>query len=227
MLRFLKDENLEDKQKQTANGNPDAKTQSASGQPNGEYLTVAKRSRDVRKTTSLLAISFGIGLLLIWFMIRTSVPKTASAATSDAETSQIEVAIARLTGISSEMFVGVEKIVKKFYEFSDVKQVAVDELAKNPFKQELLLANAKEKSDIGEVLTLDASLAKRRLNERLKDLRLSSIVRSNKGNCCMINDSILYQGDSINGFEITQIGDNFVKLESEGVETVLSLELDN
>ena len=227
MLRFLKDENLEDKQKQTANGNPDAKTQSASGQPNGEYLTVAKRSRDVRKTTSLLAISFGIGLLLIWFMIRTSVPKTASAATSDAETSQIEVAIARLTGISSEMFVGVEKIVKKFYEFSDVKQVGVDELAKNPFKQELLLANAKEKSDIGEVLTLDASLARRRLNERLRNLRLSSIVRSNKGNCCMINDSILYQGDSINGFEITQIGDNFVKLESEGVETVLSLELDN
>ena len=33
--------------------------------------------------------------------------------------------------------------------------------------------------------------------------------------CCMIDDKILYEGDSIKGFKVRQIGDNFVKLEQE------------
>ena len=39
----------------------------------------------------------------------------------------------------------------------------------------------------------------------------------------MINDKILYEGDTIEGFKVVQIGDDFVKLESEGVETVKKL----
>ncbi len=40
-----------------------------------------------------------------------------------------------------------DEIVKKFYEFSDVQQVKVNELVKNPFKHEIFLGNLKKKSD--------------------------------------------------------------------------------
>jgi len=39
----------------------------------------------------------------------------------------------------------------------------------------------------------------------------------------MIDDKILYEGDSIKSFKVSQIGDSFVKLESEGTEILLKL----
>jgi len=39
----------------------------------------------------------------------------------------------------------------------------------------------------------------------------------------MIDDRILYEGDSIRAFKVCQIGDSSVKLESEGMEIVLKL----
>jgi len=39
----------------------------------------------------------------------------------------------------------------------------------------------------------------------------------------MIDDKILGEGDSIKGFKVQQIGDNFVKLESNGVQIELKL----
>jgi hypothetical protein len=48
-------------------------------------------------------------------------------------------------------------------------------------------------------------------------------MQSNQGNCCMIDDRILYEGDSIEGFKVLQIGDSFVKLESDGVQITLKL----
>ena len=47
----------------------------------------------------------------------------------------------------------------------------------------------------------------------------------------MIGDKILYEGDSIKGFKVRQIGDNFVKLESDpesnraGLKTEIILRL--
>jgi len=37
-------------------------------------------------------------------------------------------------------------------------------------------------------------------------------MRSDQGNCCMINDRILRQGDTIEGFTISQIGGDSVEL---------------
>ena len=48
-------------------------------------------------------------------------------------------------------------------------------------------------------------------------------MQTNQGYRCMIDDEILGEGDSINGFKVSQIGDNFVKLESDGVQIELKL----
>ena len=225
MLSFLREQEPEDslvpKPRKIAGKRPADSTKETQEQ---EYLTVATQGKQVRKTTILLAVLFGIGLLSLWFMIKKSAPQTA-AASVDTEEAQIEKAIKRLTGVRSEMFSRMDEIVKKFDEFSDVQQVQVGELVKNPFELEMFLDNVEETSDTeGRSSDIEAERMRRQwLRQQTKNLQLLSIMRSDQGNCCMINDRILYEGDSIRGFKVRQISDSFVKLESEGVEIVLKL----
>ena len=170
-----------------------------------EYLTVSAKGKNARKSTMLLVGLFILGLLCLWFMIKKSSPKTASATTPNAEETQIEMAITRLTGVSSEMFNRMDEIVNKFYEFSDVLQVRLNELVKNPFKYDVFLGDLKKASDIENK---DYEMLR-------QQLQLFSIMQSEQGNCCMIDDKILYEGDSIRGFRVRQISNNFVKLEWE------------
>jgi hypothetical protein len=186
-----------------------------SGTSDENYVAIAVRGKQVRKTTYLLIVLFGIGLLCLWFMIRKSALPSSAVADSkggSTEDAQIETAITRLTGIGAEMFNRMGEIVNKFYQFSDVQQVNVDELVKNPFELE----------------DRDSSLATRHLQDagpwaQGHDMQLLSIVRSEQGNCCMIDDRILYEGDSIRDFKVRQIGDDTVSLQNGDVEVVLKL----
>lgn len=221
MLSFLREQGPEDslvpKPPEAADKKPADSTKDTQEQ---EYLTVATQGKQVRKTTIMLAVLFGIGLLSLWFMVKKSAPQTAAASVGTEE-AQIEKAITRITGVRSEMFSRMDEIAKKFYEFSDVQQVKVGELAKNPFELEAFLANAKEPSDTQEGdYDIEAEMIRQRAKE---DLQLLSIMQSDQDNCCMINDRILYEGDSIRGFKVFWIGDNFVKLKYEDVEIVLKL----
>lgn len=185
-----------------------------------EFLTVSSHGKRVRKTTTLLVILFIIGLICLVFMIKKSSPKTASASNNPSEDTLVETAIARLTGVKTQMFSRIDEIVGKFYEFSDVPQVKVNELAKNPFELETKTGNIKRSVDN----EMDArALWQQQLRQNSKGMQLWSIMQMNQGNRCMINDEVLGEGDSIRGFKVTQIGDNFVKLESDGVQIELTL----
>jgi preprotein translocase subunit SecG len=226
MLSFLRDQSLEDlpaqkKMDTTAGEAPGDGTEKSQ---ESEYLTIASHGKRVRKSTTLLAVLFVIGLLCLWFMIKKSTPKAASAAAGKTEDALIETAIARLTGVKSAMFSRMDEIVGKFYEFSDVPQVKVNELAKNPFELETFLANLEEKPGAEEKGNeIDANMLWQQMRLKSQGMQLWSIVQSNQGNRCMIDDKILREGDSIKGFKVRQIGDIFVKLESNGVEIVLKL----
>ncbi len=239
MLSFLRDQGNGDLPAQQ----PDAASETAPGDgtekpQEQEYLTVATHGKRTRKSTTLLAILFIMGLLCLGYMIKKSTPKAASAASDITEETQIEAAISRLTGVKSEMFNSMDEIVRKFYEFSDVLQVKVGELIKNPFKLELLSANVKEEARIEiKVPEIDTEMVKQRqIRQKAKEMRLLSIMQSDRGDCCMIGDKILYEGDYIRDFKVRQIGDSFVKLEwnpdrnngpsgtqSEAVEVMLNL----
>jgi hypothetical protein len=179
-----------------------------------EYFTVAARGTIVRKTTYLLVGLFILSLVCLWFMIKKTTPRTAAAAASDQ--TQIELAISRLTGVSSEMFHRMDQIVRKFYEFSDVQQVRVNDLVKNPFKHETFLGDLRT----GQRRNPNSDATTRQLAQ---DMQLLSIIQSDQGNCCMIDDRILYEGDSIRGFKVREIGDTAVKLQSQESEIVLKL----
>ncbi len=221
MLSFLREQGPEDslvpKPRKIAGKRAADSTKETQEQ---EYLTVATQGKQVRKTTILLAVLFGIGLLSLWFMIKKSSPQTA-AGSAGTEDTQIEMAISRLTGVRSEMFNRMDEIVKKFDEFSDVQQVQVNELAKNPFELETFLDDVKDGERSSDIEA--ERMRQHRLRQQIKNLQLLSIMQSDQGNCCMIDDRILYEGDLIRGFKVCQIGESFVKLESEGVEIVLKL----
>jgi len=239
MLSFLREQ---------GNGNlpakkPDTAVESAPGDgaekpPEQEYLTVEAPGKRTRKSTILLAVLFIIGLLCLGYMIKKSTPQAASAASDVTEETQLEAAIVRLTGVKSEMFNSMDEIVRKFYEFSDVLQIKVGELVKNPFELELFSVNVKEESRIEiTVPEIDTEMAQQQqIRQKAKEMRLLSIMQSDRGNCCMVGDKILYEGDYIRDFMVRQIGDNFVKLEwnpnrnngslsiqSEPVEIMLNL----
>jgi preprotein translocase subunit SecG len=228
MLSFLREQGCEDSSDQpTAQSSNDE----ASGQGNAsagntqdqQYLTVAAQGKNVRKMTMMLVVFFGVGLLGLLFMIKKSVPGTAAALSTNAEETQIEKTITRLTGLGSEMFNRMDQIVKKFYEFSDVRQVGVGELAKNPFEHEMFLTGEGKNPDINGDETRDELIRRQRIEQGTKDLQLFAICQTEQGNFCMIDDKILYEGDSIKGYKVSQVGDDFVKLELEGVEKVLPL----
>ena len=223
MLSFLRDQSLEDlpAQKKTSTTAGKSPGDGTDKSQESEYLTVTTQKKRVRKSTTLLAVLFIIGLLCLWFMIKKSTPKAASAGSAETKETLIETAIARLTGVKSKIFSRMDEIVKKFYEFSDVPQVKVNELAKNPFEVETFLANLREKPGAEGI---DAKkLWQQQIRYKSKGMQLLSIMQSNQGNCCMIDDRILYEGDSIKGFKVLQIGDSYVKLESDGVQITLKL----
>lgn len=222
MLSFMREQGFKDSKVQetakSSNGEAKKGQDLKSPKPSDkakeqQYLTVAAQGKNVRKMTMLLVVLFVIGLLCLWIMIKKSAPQAATASSAGTEETQIEKAIARLTGVGSEMFKRMDQIVKKFYEFSDVQQVRVYELVKNPFERQIFLADAPESSDSTKAEPIRPP----------PDLPLLTILRTDESYCCMIDDKILYEGDTIKGFKVVQIGDDFVKLESEGVEKVLKL----
>jgi preprotein translocase subunit SecG len=197
--------------------------QAASGsQPNGgipdgaenqEFLTVAANSKSLRRSTIVVAVLVAIGLAGLGYMIRKSQPEAALAKSAAEHENKLETAISRLTGVSSEMVSRMDEIVNKFYEFSDVFQVGVSELVKNPFEVEMFMGAMQEEGPVANDDAARLALIRReRLKERAANLKLLSIMRSDDGNACMINDRILYAGDTIDGLTVAEINGNSVLL---------------
>jgi hypothetical protein len=99
MLPFMREQRLEDltgpKPPAEAGNIPAPSNEAAGGQ---QYLTVASRSRQVRKNTIQLAVLFGIGLLCLFFMIKKTSPQSAAAKVTNPEDAKIEMAISRFGG---------------------------------------------------------------------------------------------------------------------------------
>jgi len=179
-----------------------------------EYLTVSNRQKQLRRSTYLLTALFVTGVICLFFMIKKSSPSSASASQPSAEKAQqtqIEAAIAKITGVRSQMFNSLEKIVKKFYEFADFEQIDVDELSKNPFRQDDFFANIR--ADDREVQPVVAQ----------SEFELLTIMETEKGNCCMINDKLLYEGDTIGGLRVEEISDRSVNLVNNETRILLRL----
>ena len=206
MLDFLQEEKETEQQEQLTEVIDDRQKQ--------QYLTVSTDENKVRKNTIILAVFFGIGLLCLIFMIVKIKPQSAGAESVNTDQTQIETAIAELTGVKTEMFSRIDEIVRKFEEFSDIEQVNVDELAKNPFRYDRSAGLSNSNGDETGFIAAQ---------EQSGDMELISIMQTGNGRCCMIDDKILYEGDTIRGFTVSVIGERSVELKSNGTQITMKL----
>jgi len=212
MLSFMREQESPKASNRSSAG-PDSQNVPAGETPESqEYLTVAANSKNLRRSTMLVAILVAIGLLCLLVMIRRSQPQAAAATEATGDQTKIEAAISRLTGVRSEMVDRADEIVKKFYQFSDVAQVRVGELVKNPFEVEGFAKDLKTTAVAENPLAQAELIRRQRMQQQASTLKLLSIMRSEQSTSCMINDQILRQGDEVGGFMIARIGNNFVEL---------------
>jgi len=199
--------------------------QGAADSEDAEYPIEASNTNKVHRATVLLMILFGMGLGALFLMIKKSSPQMASAQTIGAEHARIDTTIAQLSQASLEMSEGMRKLIGKFNQADSVRQVGIGQLVKNPFRTEKYLGDLSHLSGIDE-FDWGSGLDLGQLKQKAKSMQLLSIMRTGKRMCCMINDKILYEGDSIEGFEVGYIGSKVVKLKSNGMEVVLRLAID-
>ncbi len=203
MLSFMKDDRVD------PTDAVNEKNQQNSPEKGQDFISVSSKSGSLRKSTTLVGILFIVGGLCLWLMIKKSTPQAASAEDTGAEELRIEKAIAQLTGGKAEAD-NVDHVLDRLYEYSDVEQVQVNELAKNPFEFEVF-APAVKKSLVSEEPD-ELAMLRMKLEQKSKSLKLLSIIQSGHKNGCMINDSIVYEGDSVEGFEVVHIGQSSVTL---------------
>lgn len=215
MLSFLREQDPEGRIDNTGEDTHQHSSDDNNQQPDTQsqqqqYLTVNTKSQSARKTTILLACCFGAGLVALLFMIKTSTPQKAAANTQKAQNEQAQIAkaITELTGIRSETFNSVEEIVDQFHEFSQVKQVKLRELVKNPFMSDVFALDLKNTEET------DSDIRANRLARQAQNMQLLAIMQRGANKCCMIGDQILREGDSIGGFTVRQINDDSVMLQS-------------
>lgn len=182
----------------------------------GEFLARVHHGKNLKQSTIILVVLFTVGAVCVWFMIKKITPPPAAAAVGTEE-AKIENAIAQLTGIQTEMDARMGDIVARFSEFSDVEQVGIADLKKNPFKHELSVG------DFEHTLEPDLELLRKEVEERARGLQLWSIMASPRNACCMINNKILYKGDKIDGFTVIEIDSRFVEVELHGISVILRM----
>ena len=208
MLPFMKDDSnmLADQEA--------AMIDSQAGQDQ-EFYTVSGQGKKVRNSTAFLFALFGIGLIGLWFMTQKTKLTAASASTELSEDVKLEVAISRLTGVSTDMMDRMDRIVNTFYEFSNVLQIGVDDLRKNPFELETFAASKGKDSDASQKRAKNdvREIAYQKMLKEFKQLSLISIMESDTGSRrCVINGSVLVRGNLVKSFEIKRIEGNSVEL---------------
>lgn len=234
MLQFMSEDSKEEKPEERQNEDVDSlddlpdiadnvtdEQNEQSSPKQQDYLTVASRDSKIKRGTIVLVILFAVGLLYVLLMIKKSSPSTAVGQMTNEE-SRIESAIAQLTGLKLGIGGQIDQIVRRFNQFSDVKKLQVEQLQKNPFVREKYLpasglGSEEAGSDVGTE-ALNSELAR-----QVESMQLFSIMHSAEGNCCMIDDKLLYEGDKIGGFEVCRISQYTVELCTDGMKFVLRI----
>lgn len=221
MLSYLKDGS----QNPVLSELQDAQTQGLDSSENkpAEFLTVSGQGKKVRQSTVIVAVVFAVGALGVWFMIKKTAPVAADAAPSQDQT-QLESALAQLDTMQKEMNTQMNSVVGRFYQFSSIDQVGVDELKKNPFRRELDFSVNSNVPDSDTLRTQQQLHLEEEAQRQRMGLEVWSITATPKGMCCMINDKVLYVGDNYRDMTVTSINAKTVMLDYKGIPVELKMD---
>lgn len=183
-----------------------------------DYLTVSGHGKKLKQSTYFLAALFVIGGLCLWLMIKKATP-AAAASKPAAEQAQIDTVIAQLNGMQTEIGSQMKTMTGRIHTVSEVGQVGVSELQKNPFVQETAVSDSGIPDTLAQKQILEA-----KLRHKAAGMELFSITASGGSSVCMINDTVLRVGDSINGFTVKEITSTTVNLEESDIQIQLKMQ---
>jgi hypothetical protein len=212
MLSYLKDENQLPASADMPDGDPAASSTE-------DYLTVSGHSQKVRRSTMTLLVIFAVGGLGLWLMVKKTTPATANAEPSQNQI-QLETALAQLDSMQAEIDSQMDSVAGRFYQFNNVDQVGVEELKKNPFirgEMDSVSGSSGTGSQQQEQIHQEAQVIS-------MGLELWSITGTPKGMCCMIDDKVLYQGDTYRNMTVKSITKKTVTLEYKGTDVELKMD---
>ena len=147
----------------------------------------------------MLFAVFLVGAASLFLMIKKFGPADAQAGLSQEEL-KIESAIKKLSGSKAAINDKMNDIVERISGLSNVEQVAVDELKRNPFINDTSLGGVNVKALLEKKNYGDAGL------------KLWSIMNSGNQKSCMINDRIYKVGDRVGNYRVKRIGEGIVEL---------------
>ena len=134
MLSFMKEDSQETNAAGSAvNEQKDQDTTVQGSSASQDFLVPSTSGKKAKYSTIVLSVVFVIGLLALFMMIKKSAPSEAAAALSQQDL-KIESAIAKLAGSKNQINSKMEDVVRKIDILSQVKQVDVSNLKRNPFK---------------------------------------------------------------------------------------------
>lgn len=165
----------------------------------------------INQSTLVLIALVALGGGGLYLMHLKSGPKAAAAA----EVQQASAAITSFLsdgtkniGQMRQMLRDTEKVVDLFEKYPANTQVPIEKLRTNPFRVAAPSQAAGEPSD--------ATLQRRREAERqlalaaVQKLQLQSVIHSDSQKACMVNNTMVREGQTVEGFVIERINSNAV-----------------
>jgi len=160
-----------------------------------------------------------LAVLMMYVFGLKNKPKESSAQDVEVET-KIDQMLQKLGDQAQQektrdLFGKSSDMVQLFYEYPSKQQVTLKELSRNPFER---ISKPKE-NPVDDLQALKVSLT-----EKLKSLRLQSVMMGPNGGICNISGQMYSVGKKVvDTFEIKAIGDDHVTLTSAGFEFILKM----
>jgi len=230
MLSFMKDEEGQDNVTQADTSSGDLSSSQETSQatqgssltttladagdqdeaPSQDFLVPSSSGKKVKYSTMILGVVFLVGAASLFLMIKKIGPADAQAGLSQDDL-KIESAIQKLSGSKAAITGKMNAIVDRISRLTDLDQVSVEDLKRNPF----VLDNSFGGVDVSDLID------KKRTGD--EGLSLWSIMDSGDQMRCIINGRAYNVGDQVGDYSVKSITDKYVELDAG--ESVLVLRI--
>jgi hypothetical protein len=172
----------------------------------------------------LMPALFVLGVVGVYLLGLRAGPRQVSADEQQNEL-RVETALVRLDQFS-ENDEDAEAVVRSFYTDTRRRQIPIDQLARNGF-----VFDPRDATDDGrrtdrsavDETNLGGSSALHRAVAKAKTLRLQSVLSGQNGSRALISDNLLSEGQTIEGWTVSEIRPRSVVLTWQGHQYVLEM----
>jgi hypothetical protein len=171
-----------------------------------EFVVPEEKKPSLNRSTLVLILLVVLGGGGLYFMHLRTGPKAAAAAEAQEASKTIATFLSGGDGsikLMEKALRDTELVVKRFVEYPSTTQVPLNELRTNPFRK-----SADEPADAPQT---DFSAKRKKEEERLailkavQGLQLQSVMSGGSQRACMINNTLVKEGQTIEGFTLEKI----------------------